>query len=255
MLRALVSVLFGCAVADVARMSQRIRDTEMFAILLKLKILLLFYNHFNIFCILNATNDRAFTGAVENALEDLVSNHGGYGCWCYFYDDVGRGKGTPVDEIDSFCKTLNEGYECAIRDSEDEGLSCIPWEVDYLPGLGVGQNLYKSCKELNSDDMCKTRACAIEGHFTNNLVAILLSGNFMDYASFGHFDGFDASHDGGCPVKSGIKGVSASKNCCGAYPLRFPYKNLDGERACCGTRTYNTQLLNCCENGQVKANC
>ena len=28
MLRALVSVLFGCAVADVARMSQRIRDTE-----------------------------------------------------------------------------------------------------------------------------------------------------------------------------------------------------------------------------------
>ena len=79
----------------------------------------------------NSSTPRAFTGAIANALNDLVNNHGGYGCWCYFYDDVGRGKGTPVDEIDSFCKVLNEGYECAIRDSEDEGVSCVPWEVSY----------------------------------------------------------------------------------------------------------------------------
>merc|ERR1712178_411844 len=232
------SVLFGFSqlatlgFADVARMVEKMKNS------------------------LNSTGvtDRAFTGAVANSLNDLINNHGAYGCWCYFYDDVGRGKGTPVDEIDAFCKLLNEGYECAIRDSEDEGVSCVPWEVDYFPGLGVGTNLYNSCKELN-DNVCSIRACAIEGHFTNNLVAILLAGNSMNYADYGHFDGFDASHDAGCPVKPGVKGSPANKSCCGAYPARFPYKNLDGDRACCGSRTYNTQLLNCCEGGQVRANC
>lgn len=200
-------------------------------------------------------SNRAFTGAIENALNTLVNDHGGYGCWCYFYDDVGRGKGSPVDEVDSFCKVLNEGYECAIRDSEDEGISCVPWEIFYNPGLGVGGQLFQSCSSNNPGDVCATRACTVEGHFTNNLVAILLSGSALDYDTYGHSDGFDPSHDAGCPVKTGIKGVSGSKSCCGSYPSRFPYKNLDGDRSCCGARTYNTQLLNCCGNGQVKANC
>lgn len=90
----------------------------------------------------NSSTPRAFTGAVANALNDLVNNHGGYGCWCYFYDDVGRGKGTPVDEIDSFCKVLNDGYECAIRDSEDEGISCVPWEVFYGEELENKTNFF-----------------------------------------------------------------------------------------------------------------
>ena len=49
---------------------------------------------------------RAFTGNIANAVNQLDE----YGCWCYFYDNVGRGKGTPVDEIDGFCKQLQQGY-------------------------------------------------------------------------------------------------------------------------------------------------
>ena len=137
----------------------------------------------------NSSLPRAFTGAVANALNTLVNDHGGYGCWCYFYDDVGRGKGTPVDEIDSFCKVLNDGYECAIRDSEDEGVSCVPWEVFYgeeledktyawkqnhvyfcellfsgvfhNPGLGAGGALHESCQLTNRGDACAARACTI----------------------------------------------------------------------------------------------
>jgi len=65
------------------------------------------------------------TGITSGSLRSLHE----YGCWCYFYDDVGRGKGTPVDEIDGFCKTLNEGYQCAIIDSENAGIECSPWEI------------------------------------------------------------------------------------------------------------------------------
>merc|ERR1712071_407053 len=194
---------------------------------------------------------RAFTGNIANAVNSLDE----YGCWCYFYDNVGRGKGTPVDEIDGFCKTLGDGYQCAIIDSEAAGESCVPWEVVYSPGTGAGVNLRDSCIALN-DNKCARYGCAVEGQFVDSLFAFLLSGSQIDYNTYGHnAGGFDASHNEGCPVKAGIKGVSGEKACCGAYPYRFPFKTLDGDRACCGARTYNTQLLNCCSNGQVKANC
>merc|ERR1712066_99203 len=197
---------------------------------------------------------RAFTGNIANAIEQFNE----YGCWCYFYDDVGRGKGTPVDELDGFCKTLHDGYTCAILDAEAEGDSepCVPWEVAYNPGVGQGPERLESCQFQNSNaGNCAARACAVEGIFVDNVFAMLLSGGQADLDSYSHNNGFDAGHNAGCPVKTGIKGVSGERRCCGAYPNRFPFKTLDGDRDCCGSRTYNTNLLNCCSNGQVKANC
>jgi len=193
---------------------------------------------------------RQFTGATAQAIEQLDE----YGCWCYFYDNVGRGKGQPVDEVDGMCKTLNEGYECAIRDTEEEGNSCTPWEVSYISGTGSGADLFESCVSLNADS-CAARACAVEGNFVEQLFALFISGNAIDYDQFGHSKGFDAGTDAGCPVKKGTPGTSGAKGCCGAYPGRFPFKTLDGERDCCGTRTFNTNILSCCSNGQVKAQC
>jgi len=191
------------------------------------------------------------TGITSGSLRQLHE----YGCWCYFYDDVGRGKGTPVDEIDGFCKTLNEGYQCAIIDSENQGIECSPWEIQYQPGSGVGAELRTTCHERNAD-VCAAYACTVEGQFADNAFSFLLAtGGGINYDQYGHSNGFDPAHDQGCPVKVGAKGYSAEKQCCGAYPQRFPFKTLDGERACCGGRTYNTALLNCCSNGQVKANC
>ena len=48
---------------------------------------------------------------------------------------MGRGKGTPVDEVDGFCKVLADGYQCAILDLEAQGTTCIPWEEVYRLGL------------------------------------------------------------------------------------------------------------------------
>ena len=86
--------------------------------------------------VLLANNSQHFRGPLRfgngrrsGALANAVRNLDEYGCWCYFYENVGRGKGAAVDEIDEFCKTLHEGYECAIRDSEEVGETCVPWEV------------------------------------------------------------------------------------------------------------------------------
>merc|ERR1712048_1227088 len=98
---------------------------------------------------------RVFSGSMKNIVENL----NGYGCWCYFYEDVGRGKGQPVDEMDGICKTLHEGYECAIRDSEDQGIQCTPWEQPYVGGTNQPDGVASACQRLNSGDPCATYSC------------------------------------------------------------------------------------------------
>ena len=124
---------------------------------------------------------RAFTGNIANAVNSLDE----YGCWCYFYDNVGRGKGTPVDEIDGFCKTLADGYQCAIIDGESEGNSCVPWEVSYSPGVLVGPARFQSCQTQNPTNNCASRACTVEGIFADNLFAFLVSGTPIAYDTYG----------------------------------------------------------------------
>lgn len=201
----------------------------------------------------STTSMRAWDG--KNA--ETIANLDEYGCWCYFLDNVGRGKGTPVDEIDSMCKILHDGYECAVLDTEAEGAECAPWDVTYHSGTGSVEDisLFQRCQNLNPDDNCAQRACAVEGYFIENLLAALVAGAVIDYDSYGHSKGnFDPSADGDCPVKKAA-GTSNTRECCGRYPIRFPYKTLDGDRSCCVSRTFNTNLLNCCDGGVVKANC
>jgi hypothetical protein len=195
---------------------------------------------------------RGFTGQIGQQVDKLNE----YGCWCYFYNDHGRGKGQPVDESDGFCKTLHEGYECAIRDAEDRGDACTPWEVTYVSGINQNAGVAAACADFNAGNDCAIAACTVEGYYVETVFAFAFSGSSPDFDQFSHANGFDADPTQGCPVKKGAGGnYSPERSCCGSYPHRFPFKTLDGERACCGSRTYNTQILKCCGNGQVKTNC
>jgi len=198
----------------------------------------------------NATGDkdRVFSGAIANS----ISNLNEVGCWCYFDEDIGRGKGKPFDDLDGLCQALGKGYDCAMRDAEEVGDTCVPYEVDYNPGTATGGNtLFESCQELNGGDNCASRACAVEGAFVENLLAYLLGGGSIPDSSK-HANGFDVVAN--CPTNPGPPGEKA---CCGIYPDRKAFKTLDGDRACCGTRTFNTLTSNCCNEATslVKFNC
>merc|ERR1712110_1289011 len=89
-----------------------------------------------------------------------------YGCWCYFEDDHGKGKSQPVNEVDAFCKTLHQGYDCAMIDAEEAGSSCTPWEVNYLAAnQGEVEVLVNLCNAQNAGDDCAINACIVEGKF------------------------------------------------------------------------------------------
>merc|ERR1739848_211350 len=106
----------------------------------------------------NASGPRA----VVDMMGDQFENIDGYGCWCYFNEDHGKGKSQPVNEMDGFCKTLALGYDCAMIDSQAEGGDfCVPWEVSYI-GANVGfGDVVQQCLDRNTDN-CAQRACMIE---------------------------------------------------------------------------------------------
>jgi len=199
----------------------------------------------------STVGERAFTdlGAIGQSIQNLNF----YGCWCYFDDDHGRGKSRPVDDVDSLCKTLHDGYECAIADAEEAGNSCVPWEVSYTSIVGSTANLDLSflerCAAVNPDNDCATWACTVEGSFVENAFALIISGDAVDNDKK-HSNDFDT--DANCPIN---KGTPGEKACCGEFPTRFPFKTLDGDRSCCGGRTFNTLTLKCCPGDRVKFNC
>ena len=67
---------------------------------------------------LNALMDNSTMRALTKEDLQLLDQ---YGCWCYFEDDHGNGRGKPINEIDAQCKILHDGYACAIMDGDLEG--------------------------------------------------------------------------------------------------------------------------------------
>ena len=53
-----------------------------------------------------ATADRVLAQVFGGAFDNFNS----YGCWCYFEDLHGTGRGKPVDDMDGFCKAVHMGY-------------------------------------------------------------------------------------------------------------------------------------------------
>lgn len=200
-----------------------------------------------------------------------------YGCWCYFGGDhfsTHYGRGEPVDEWDSFCKTLEEGYACAAMDAEHFGNSCDAWSSDYiiderLASLAAVQIVPDDAAEYfqnncdASSGVCAYHSCIIEQNYIYNVMRYLLpfstGANLLQGAldaatesAFFQENGFDQVMD--CPVKMG--GVTSEKSCCGDFPTRFPFKMLGDERKCCQNMagrgvTYNTMRHVCCADGTV----
>lgn len=201
----------------------------------------------------------------------------GYGCWCYFEDDHGKGRGHPANEIDQLCQVLHQGYECAMLDNDEEAVAqnqanltpapfgsknnapassvtssepCIPWEVDYASGnKGQIDSIVADCAFRNPDSNCAMRSCIVESYFVTNVFQLFFGSNPFD-DTLQHSKGFNPRQD--CPVN---KGEYSPRSCCGLYPFRHPYKTYDGARACCGHKTYDVAILTCCEDDKVRMSC
>lgn len=180
----------------------------------------------------------------------------GYGCWCYFEEE--RGKGQPVDDYDSQCKVLQDGYECLRLDAEKENKPCDIWTTDYISAVGFGgissmnlETLSAECDSSNGVDTCQSRLCRVEGWFVQNIILLMFQKFTIPNPSLQHQNMlFDVSTE--CQIKPGVQ---SEKECCGQYPIRWPFKTQGGDRKCCQGRTYNAALNQCCADGSTKPVC
>merc|ERR1712066_634720 len=183
--------------------------------------------------------------------DDAMSNLEDYGCWCYFDDKHGTGKGAPVDAVDAMCKNLAQAYDCAMMDYADAtgNDDCVPWEVSYNAGISFGIGaLVDTCNQVNANDLCAQYACMAEGSFIINIISAFLNIGTVNPAHK-HDNGFDIRAS--CPVNSGSQ--TDERQCCGILPFRYPYKPVDKE--CCGAATYDPSLMECCSDNIPKFSC
>merc|ERR1712173_314058 len=76
-----------------------------------------------------ANGTEIYRGLGNGAVIAPIAMINGYGCWCYFTKVAG--KGSPQNEIDDLCRTLQNGYDCAILDGREENEECVPWDKQY----------------------------------------------------------------------------------------------------------------------------
>jgi len=174
-----------------------------------------------------------------------------YGCWCYFEDDFGMGRGKPVDQIDRLCQNLHDSYECAILESGDG--SCIPWKVDYNSSgaFDLSDRLFE-CENHNVDD-CTKSTCIIEGIFVQNLFDHFMNNGLTINEDYKVQNGFDPAT---CMIQRGIAAeVRGERQCCGEVPFKRPFNDGDGEKACCGGVTYRTAVMECCPDETLRIDC
>merc|ERR1712066_159752 len=204
-----------------------------------------------------------------NNLPDL----NGWGCWCMFDVSSQDGYGHPITDprtvgeddygIDRACQILSYGYHCSLLDAEEEGdVGCVPWDVTYNASSGFGErSMHRECNRWN-DNGCAYRSCMIEGHFIVSLFELLGHGARV-VAEYNHANGFDREQN--CLVIRSRQGGAASPgepDCCGEYPIVFPYKRLaDGTRDCCVHPTdgngvlFNPSVMQCCDDGVTRFSC
>ena len=126
-------------------------------------------------------------------------------------------------------------------------------DLGYLMVLGLAsiqstteQQIVDTCETAFFDNVCKQKICKIEMNFARQLVIKNTELNNVDTI---HANGFGPLTDPRCSVENGF---DSDKGCCGAYPNRFPFKKnaKDGsKRECCGSKTYNINLYDCCADG------
>lgn len=189
-----------------------------------------------------------------------VSHLSNYGCYCMARQDstdIRPNTGQAVDAVDKACKRAHHCYQCAELDNQ-----CRHKNIRYTYNL-IENPTFPGNKDLrdiectndpSTDyhfDKCGRAICECDRQFALDLKEAITDWNPKFHWNAGNFD----VHSG-CPNKKCVGNEcnidrSGPTECCGQSDgFRFPFHSNGGIRKCCGSKTYNSQLQNCCE-GQV----
>ncbi|CAG5088438.1 Oidioi.mRNA.OKI2018_I69.PAR.g11842.t1.cds [Oikopleura dioica] len=192
--------------------------------------------------------------------------HAYYGCWCFPEgpDEPLNGYGEPVDDIDKTCKRLSQCYKCAsMKYGKDKCPSNTHYEFTGIYDSTTGK---KTIECLDPEESCAKSLCECDRNLATNLAELQYEWEESLHAKWGHFQ-----RENICRIKSSKQGYNSPFNsvdfgrssdraqgtgatpdaCCGVEGQLFPYFSDSGNRSCCGSRTYNTELMKCCSGSRL----
>jgi len=172
-----------------------------------------------------------------------------YGCWCYFGENAGKGKGQPQNVVDQICKNLQLCYRCVKIDSYADTEICNPANTTYeFQAQNIDGGIETTCKLSNPNNKCAYHTCCCEQDFISKMIELLWNGYIFDY-SYHH--SVWTTQWNTCNYHGGIHTL----DCCGEYPKRRPYFS-DMNMDCCDNRIlYNFNRKQCCSDGTVRDQC
>ena len=161
-----------------------------------------------------------------------------YGCFCFneFSPTKAQGKGSARDMIDQSCKNLYKCQTCIDMDIEQSLiLSNIDGKCEYTSTYSFNLTMngpdLPAIECLNMDNTCKRSLCECDKRFGFELAA-----SWSEWsAQWKGKDAFDRSAE--CR-STGSANKGRIDQCCGVYPYRYPFHSNDGERECCGVKTF-----------------
>lgn len=163
-----------------------------------------------------------------------------YGCWCI----EKKGYGPAVDEIDFACFAHSKCWGCAKAEHGDEcdGLN-VPYKWKFIKDEATDIPVDIKCLDT---DPCRKSVCECDKKLAIDIRNMEPVYN-MEYRN-------QATKHELCP-KNHINGLARRDShldgkldaCCGDEIYKFPFASAGGQRACCGTRTYDTNIMECCD--------
>jgi len=188
--------------------------------------------------------------------ESLANNMTSYGCWCQIRNQAAGGTvpghGQPVDELDRLCHQWQQCRSCTTMDSTECDADTSNYH-HYIIGTDI-QGGQAVCNTYMSEySVCVQNTCRCDEELALAL-AYAVNDRSIDFDTnngFDHVKQCSSNGTGGNNSNNGNSNNGLSEStiqCCGEYPNRFPYNTKGGTTQCCGSRTYNRNQHECCEN-------
>jgi len=194
---------------------------------------------------------------IHGLSRDQVDQMLSYGCYCQLLTSRKIGVGSPVDKFDEICKKYQQCTRCVRHDQEGNTIQTngeereCNWENGrYEISFVQGQDRIDCTQNLTQCgiDLCK---CDEE------LAWEIASNTHLFQPEHSSLNGFEFAEV--CPNSPSTgpgpgHGNRGNLECCGEYPHRFPYHDMNGSRKCCKDKNvYNSDESKCCPNGSIAA--
>jgi len=169
----------------------------------------------------------------------------GYGCWCSFlirHDLRPRNK-EPSDKIDEICRKWSKCHECS---SIDSYYQCSAQGHDIYQVQGIIATGKFTC--ASNEDSCALRSCECDTELVYKLSDLLAN----DPKNFNIMNSYEKGFSpySQC-IEKRMMSDRKSDKCCGEFPDRFPFWSNMSQKACCGSKTYDVNLFDCCHGAKL----